>query len=119
MLNLDTHILIYALSGDLSAKERRVLEGSTWGISGVVLWELTKLSQLDRIEIDINSRKIKKVLSEIPLFPIDLQVCQAMAQLDFSSDPADEIIAATSLAKDLPLVTRDKRIRSSKLVPFV
>jgi len=36
--------------------------------------------------------------------------------LDFESDPADEIIAATSLTHDIPLLTRDSRIRKSKLV---
>jgi PIN domain nuclease of toxin-antitoxin system len=39
--------------------------------------------------------------------------------LDFRSDPADEIIAATSLAHNVPLVTRDARVRASKLVRFV
>jgi PIN domain nuclease of toxin-antitoxin system len=36
--------------------------------------------------------------------------------LDFRSDPADELIAATSLTHNVPLVTRDARIRSSKLI---
>jgi predicted nucleic acid-binding protein len=33
-------------------------------------------------------------------------------------DPADELIAATSIVHRLPLVTRDKKIRKSKLVPL-
>jgi predicted nucleic acid-binding protein len=39
-------------------------------------------------------------------------------QLDFSADPADELIAATSIVHDVPLVTRDRRIRSSRRVPL-
>ena len=39
-------------------------------------------------------------------------------ELDFSSDPADEIIAATSLVHRLPLMTRNRKIRSSKLLQF-
>jgi PIN domain nuclease of toxin-antitoxin system len=38
--------------------------------------------------------------------------------LDFKSDPADELIAATSVVERIPLLTRDKRIRKSKLVPL-
>jgi len=38
--------------------------------------------------------------------------------LDFDSDPADEIIAATSVVHRVPLVTRDRTIRRSKLVPI-
>jgi predicted nucleic acid-binding protein len=39
-------------------------------------------------------------------------------KLDFRSDPADEIIAATSIVHRLPLVTRDREIKKSKLVLF-
>jgi PIN domain nuclease of toxin-antitoxin system len=42
----------------------------------------------------------------------------AACQLDFRGDPADEIIAATSLVHNVPLVTRDRVIRSSKVVPL-
>jgi PIN domain nuclease of toxin-antitoxin system len=42
----------------------------------------------------------------------------SLAALDFKSDPADELIAATSLTYRVPLLTRDARIRTSKLVPF-
>ncbi len=41
-----------------------------------------------------------------------------MRRLDFRSDPADEIIAATSLAHDVPLLTRDTRMLASKVVPL-
>ena len=43
-------------------------------------------------------------------------MCREMLTLDFSSDPADELIAAASLAHGVPLVTRDRKIRKSKLV---
>ena len=48
--------------------------------------------------------------------PTAAAVCRALRQLDFASDPADELIAATSLAHEVPLVTRDSRIRASRLV---
>jgi PIN domain nuclease of toxin-antitoxin system len=38
--------------------------------------------------------------------------------LDFRGDPADEIIAATSVVHHVSLVTRDRQIRRSKLVPL-
>lgn len=43
---------------------------------------------------------------------------EAVRRLDFRSDPADEIIAATSLAHDVPLLTRDTRMLASKVVPL-
>jgi PIN domain nuclease of toxin-antitoxin system len=91
MLNLDTHILIHALSGDLTAGEAHQLADEPWGISAIVLWEVARLRQLGRIE---------------------------SAELDFNSDPADELIAATSIVHRALLVTRDRKIRASKLVPI-
>jgi PIN domain nuclease of toxin-antitoxin system len=52
------------------------------------------------------------------VLPVDAQVCAALGQLDFRSDPADELIAATSIAHGVPLMTRDRRIRASKVVPL-
>jgi PIN domain nuclease of toxin-antitoxin system len=58
------------------------------------------------------------MLSGIRTWPITLDICRAMGQLDFRSDPADELIASTSIVHHLPLVTRDGRIRNSKIVPL-
>jgi PIN domain nuclease of toxin-antitoxin system len=38
--------------------------------------------------------------------------------IGFSSDPADEIIAATSLIHKVPLLTRDRTILRSKAIPL-
>ena len=118
MLNLDTHILIHALNGQLTVKEREVLANDQWGISAVVIWELSKLAQLGRIDLDIDSADFARALSNIHIWPLDLAVCRQIRALDFRSDPADEIIAATSLVHGAPLVTRDRRLRRSRLVPL-
>lgn len=118
MLNLDTHILIDALRGDLSARERKLLSSDRWSISAIVIWEIAKLAQLRRIEIDLDDPDLTRALSNIRVWPLDLVVCRASTQLDFRSEPADELIAATSIVHRVPLVTRDRRIRRSKKVPF-
>jgi PIN domain nuclease of toxin-antitoxin system len=118
MLNLDTHILIFALNGSLSAKERELLAREQWGISAIVLWELSKLVELGRIVLDLDSPDFEAAMSQIHVWPITLEICRTIRDLDFDSDPADEIIAATSIAHGVPLVTRDKKIRGSKVVPL-
>ena len=118
MLNLDTHILVFALSGELTAREKRLLQNDTWSISGIVLWELSKLYQLKRINLDIREAEFSRWLSRIGVWPIDLEVARKIQLLDFSSDPADEIIAATSLVHNVPLLTRDRRMLKSRLVPL-
>ena len=118
MLNLDTHIIIYIISGDLSAEEKALLTGETWSISAVVFWELAKLVQIGRIELDFDDRDVRHLLESLHVWPIDLAVALASTHLDFRSDPADELIAATSVVHSLPLLTRDSVLRASNIVPM-
>jgi PIN domain nuclease of toxin-antitoxin system len=118
MLNLDTHILVFALTDQLRPKERELLSKEKWGISAIVLWEIAKLFQLGRIEVDLEDPDVVRALSRIHVWPIDLAICQELRALDFRGDPADEMIAATSIVHRAPLVTRDSTIRKSKLVPL-
>ncbi len=118
MLNLDTHILIHSLAGKLTSRERALLSKQPWSISSIVLWELAKLAQLGRIDLDIDSPDIELMLSKIHVWPLDLAVSRMIAKLDFRSDPADEVIAATSLVHNVPLLTRDRVILNSKMVPL-
>jgi PIN domain nuclease of toxin-antitoxin system len=118
MLNLDTHMLVHGLEGTVTPAERRLLADEPWGISAIVLWELAKLAQLGRIELDLGSPELGKALAFIHVWPLDLEVARASTALDFRSDPADEIIAATSVVHSVPLLTRDRRIRRSRMVPL-
>jgi PIN domain nuclease of toxin-antitoxin system len=118
MINLDTHILIHALGGSVTPRERRLLVANEWAISAIVLWELAKLVQLGRLAMAFDEAELQRSLSAVEVLPLTLPIARASTQLDFKSDPADEIIAATSLVTQIPLLTRDKRIRKSKLVPL-
>ncbi len=118
MLNLDTHVLLYALTDDLTPRERALLSNDVWSISAIVLWEIAKLSELGRIDIDLENPELVRTLTRIQTWPLTLDVCRSIQSLDFDSDPADEIIAATSLVHRLPLVTRDRKMRRSKVVPI-
>ncbi len=118
MLNLDTHILVFALRGELRPRERNLLSTGEWSMSAIVLWELAKLAQLGRIELDLDDREVTRTLNGIHLWPIDFAIARMSTRLDFSGDPADELIAATSVVHDVPLLTRDRVIRASRLVPL-
>ncbi len=118
MLNLDTHILIHALEGDLKPRERELLTSDRWSISAIVLWEMAKLHQLGRIALDVDSADVVRALAPVYVWPLDLAVCRQIKRLDFQGDPADEIIASTSIVNNVPLVTRDRVIRRSKIVPL-
>ncbi len=118
MLNLDTHILLHALAGQLTAKETKLLTSDSWSISSIVLWEISKLAQLGRIDLDLDDADLARSLARIHTWPITLDICRLIPSLDFRGDPADEIIAATSIAHRVPLVTRDRQLRKSSKVPL-
>ena len=118
MLNLDTHVLVHALAGELTRPEESLLRDDSWSISTIVLWEIGKLAELGRIEVELDDAELGRTLARIHVWPLTLDVCRAIRHLDVRSDPADEIIAATSLVHQVPLVTRDARLRRSRLVPL-
>ena len=118
MLNLDTHIVLFAARGELRPHEHALLVRDRWSVSAIVLWELAKLHQLGRIEMDLEERELAGLLNRLHVWPIDLAVALASTRLDFKGDPADEIIAATSVVHRIPLVTRDRVMRGSALVPL-
>ena len=66
MLNLDTHVFLYAVAGALRPREAKLLGADRWSISAIVLWE----------------------------------------------------IAATSVVQKAPLVTRDRALLKSKIIPL-
>lgn len=118
MLNLDTHIIVYTTNGTLTAAEKALLDGEVWSISAAVLWELAKLVQLRRIDFNFDNIEVAELLDSLHVWPIDLAVARASTQLDFRSDPADELIAATSIVHGVPLLTRDRLLRTSNVVPL-
>jgi PIN domain nuclease of toxin-antitoxin system len=118
VINLDTHIVLDGLLGKLKPRELRIARRRPVGISAVVLWEIAQLYRRGRTTLSLDHPKLVDWLSTIHVWPVDLAVCRQVERLDFSSDPADEIIAATSIAHDVPLLTRDERIHSSRKVPF-
>ena|SRR3989338_2275614 len=118
MLNLDTHIFIHALNDGLTERERKLLNREAWSISAMVLWEISKLFQHGKIEMDIYSTEFSEALDKIHVWPLTFEIAKQSVNLDFKSDPADEVIAATSIVHRLPLLTRDIRIKKSRIVPL-
>jgi len=118
MLNLDTHILLHAVTGNLTAQEQKQLAAEPWSISAIVLWEIAKLAQLGRLTVDLADPAVVRVLSAVHVWPITIDIARVSTTLDVQADPADELIAATSVVQKIPLVTRDRQLRSSRMIPL-
>jgi PIN domain nuclease of toxin-antitoxin system len=61
---------------------------------------------------------LQSLLLNLQIFPITFRIALTSTNLDFRGDPADELIAATSVVERIPLLTRDRSIRKSRLVPL-
>src|ERR1700682_2100236 len=97
MLNVDTHVLLYAVAGALTRREIRLLRATRWSVSAIVLWEIAKLAQLGRIEVDLDDPQVVRALAQVHVWPLTREIAAASTRLDIRGDPADELIAATSV----------------------
>lgn len=123
---LDTHIWIWWVTASdvLSEREREALgaaaESEGVALSAISLWEVQTLHSLGRVQFD---RPFETWLIEaaapyiVQVIPLDLRVALALDKLpeSFHGDPANRIIVATARAFDLPLMTRDRAIRRSRV----
>ena len=118
MLNVDTHVLLYAVTGALRPREARLLSSDRWSVSAIVLWEIAKLAQLGRITVNLDDAEVVRVLARVHVWPLTREIAHMSTHLDVRADPADELIAATSVVQKIPLVTRDRVLLKSKMVPI-
>jgi hypothetical protein len=98
-LNLDTHVLIHALAGSLTRRERALLSSETFLQKTN---RQTRAAQMDQRGSRLGS-EWSQVIRRVRIWPLNLAVARAIAKLDFESDPADKIIAATSVVHRVPL----------------
>ena len=109
---------LYAVTGALRPAETRILSAQPWSICAIVLWEIAMLAQLGRISVDLDDAEVVRVLSRLHVWPLTREIARESTRLDVRGDPADELIAATSVVHKVPLLTRDRALRKSRVVPL-
>ena len=127
MILLDTHILIWLLIApeNLSAKARKALvaarRSGALAISAISLWEIAWLAENKRIEVDVSVDSfVKKCASYVQVLPITEEIAVRSVQFpdSYPRDPQDRIIGATAIVEGVRLLTHDKLIVGSGLVPL-
>lgn len=126
---LDTHILIWWIAEPqrLRRAERRILDRATSTpvlVSDVTLWEIAMLVERGRVSL---GRPLREWLEEataepaVRLVRITPAIAAEVAGLPstFHRDPADRILVATARVHGATMLTHDKAIVASKLVPIV
>src|SRR6266481_9660912 len=126
---VDTHVVVWlAFDQDrLSKKARAAIDDARQNADGlaicdITLLELTALFRKGRIRLEISLESfLDEVEARFVVLPISGRACaRAMAfPAGYPKDPADRIIGATALVEGLSLITADREIRRSRLVPTI
>jgi PIN domain nuclease of toxin-antitoxin system len=118
---LDTHGILWWQAGGerLSAAARRSIAGaSVLLVSPVSCWEIALLAERGRVTLDRDPavwvqdflRTERVAVAE--LTPTAAVAAARLLAGGFGGDPADAYLYATARERDVPLLTKDERIRA-------
>ncbi|KRP51326.1 type II toxin-antitoxin system VapC family toxin [Pseudomonas poae] len=111
---LDTHILLWALSGDpkLSSKARKLIENAAdVYISAATFWEMAIKVSLGKLHVDLD--EIRGYCLESGVVELAITSEHAIAVKDLKhhhKDPFDRLIVATAISEPTRLLTTDPQV---------
>ena len=128
MILLDTCAIIWdALdSSKLSpgAKTAIELNDGELMICDISIWEISMLIKRKRLEVDDTASGFFKLLLQSRNYLVQ-EITPEIAELsvnfgpEINSDPADRLIAATSILGNAPIVTADENLRRATILSTV
>ena len=119
MILLDTHALLWwALDperlSDVASSTLETMEERGGYASSISIWELGIKVQRGRLELPITVDELARRIEHggaVDLVPVDTTLWLRTLSLDWSHrDPADRVIVATALAKQVPVLTKDRAL---------
>ncbi|MEI6745709.1 MAG: type II toxin-antitoxin system VapC family toxin [Methylococcaceae bacterium] len=116
----DTHILLFWADDPkrLSATANAALENGNLACSDISLWEIAMLYSRGRINNHAGvtaAAYIQDILLglDVTVLPITPEIAElSQSELFIHGDPADRLIAATSLVHRALLITADEKLRA-------
>lgn len=130
MVIVDTHIIIWeSLDPPKLSKKARLAFDKANDSDGIIfcdisLWEISMLISKKRLEIDVSFLEFIDLLQATRNYKfqaITPEIADISTTLSFeiNSDPADRIIAATSIYSQSRLITADQNLRNLKFVQTI
>lgn len=119
MILLDTHIWIWWIQDETKLSQTAIQtiqdhETKEIGVSAISCWEVAKLVEYQRLTLSCEITEwFKQALNYpgIKLLELTPEIAIKSTQLEnFHKDPADQIITATAIIYDIPLITIDQKI---------
>jgi PIN domain nuclease of toxin-antitoxin system len=128
MILLDTHVVVWlAFEPDKLSKRAKEairaarLEGGL-AVAAISLLELAWLAENGRVETTLSTESfVRLCASKMTVLPITAEIAARAVgfPVSYPKDPQDRLIGATALIEGMELVTHDKSIKKSRLVPII
>ena len=123
MIVLDTHTLVWWVSGDsrLSTKAKTAIDTERHDgeilVSAISAWECVMLARAGRLVLSMDTVTWLDTVSQVPglrFVPVDTPIAIQSVELpgEFHKDPADRMIVATARRFSAALITADSKIRN-------
>ena len=127
MIVLDTHVWIWWVADParLSKAARSAIEKArVRGVCTISVWEITMLVERGRLVLDrevsdwVHDALALPGIEHLQMTP-EIALAAGGAGLGLDGDPADRMIAATALAHQARLVTKDERLRTLRAIDSI
>ena len=121
MIVLDTHVWLFWVNDDRELISKKALtainRAESLGVSVISCWEIAMLVVKRRLAFNMDVQDWVNQASKYPgirLIGLDAEVAVLSTRLpgNFHGDPADRMIVATCMKHNVPLISKDKMIRS-------
>jgi PIN domain nuclease of toxin-antitoxin system len=93
-------------------------------VCDISIWEIAMLIRKDRLVVESTTSGFIRLLLEARNFQVQ-EITAEIAELsvnfgpEISNDPADRLIAATSILRNAPVVSADQNLRKATLVETI
>jgi PIN domain nuclease of toxin-antitoxin system len=128
MILLDTCVLIWDAiePNKLTSKAKKAIECSENEliICDISIWEISMLIKKNRLTVDDSPSGFINLLLQSRNFqiqPITPEIAELSVNFgtEINNDPADRLIAATSILKNIPIITADQNLRDATILETI
>jgi PIN domain nuclease of toxin-antitoxin system len=125
VLVLDTHAAVWWTVDPRRLGRRATIainDADRIGIPAIVFWEVSLLVRKARLALDMPVSEWAEKVQLIPRvesIPLTAEIAIEADALEMHADPADRFIIATARRLDVPVVTKDRSIRSRRIVKTI
>lgn len=125
MLILDTHVAVWWAGEPRRlgrAAQMRLAAEDRLGIPAIVFWEVALLVRKRKLDLGIPVSVWTQAVQTVPrveALALTAEIAVQADELKMHADPADRFIVATALHHGVPLVSKDRLMRSLRFIETI